>query len=100
MGAEVTAVDSAIKADMLRRIGADHFVDYAKEDFAKSGQSYDVIFDMVASRPYSDCVGALNPGGRYVIANPRMSKMLRSMFTSWFSDKKVIFAFAGRNKKS
>ena len=45
MGAEVTAVDSTTKEGMLRRIGADHFVDYTKEDFAGRGQTYDVIFD-------------------------------------------------------
>ena len=48
MGAEVTAVDSMIKEDMLRRIGADYFFDYSKEKFTQSGQTYDVIFDMVA----------------------------------------------------
>jgi NADPH:quinone reductase-like Zn-dependent oxidoreductase len=49
MGAEVTAVDSTIKEELLRRIGADHFIDYTKEDFTSSGQTYDVIFDMVAN---------------------------------------------------
>jgi len=48
MGAEVTAVDSTIKGDMLRRIGADHFFDYTREDFTKSSKTYDVIVDMVA----------------------------------------------------
>ena len=47
MGAKVTAVDSAHKEGLVRRIGADHFVDYTKQDFADSGQTYDVIFDMV-----------------------------------------------------
>jgi NADPH:quinone reductase-like Zn-dependent oxidoreductase len=94
MGAEVTAVDSSIKEDMLRRIGTDHFFDYAKEDFTLSGQSYDVIFNMVAGSSYSGCVKALKPGGRYLMANPRLSDMLRSVFTSRFTDKTVIFAFA------
>lgn len=94
MGAEVTAVDSSIKEKMLRRIGADHFFDYAKEDFTKSGQTYDVIFDMVAKNSYSACVKALNPKGRYLMANPRISDMLRSVLTSKFTDKTAIFAFA------
>ena len=94
MGAEVTAVDSTIKEEMLRRIGADHFVDYTKEDFTKCGQSYDVIFSMVAKSSYSDCVNALKPKGRYLIANPRVSDMLRSILTSKFTDKTAIFAFA------
>ena len=43
MGAEVTAVDSTIKEEMLRRIGADHFIDHTKEEYTKYGQTYDVI---------------------------------------------------------
>ncbi len=99
MGAEVTAVDSTIKAEMLRRIGADHFCDYTREDFTKSRKTYDVIFDMVAQSSYSQCVKALNPRGRYLMANPRMSDMLRSVLTSKFTDKKVIFVFAGEKEE-
>ena len=99
MGAEVTAVDSGIKQNMLRRIGADHFVDYTKEDFTKSGRRYDVIFDMVARSSYSGCVAALNPKGRYLMANPRVSDMLRSAVTSVFTNKKAVFAFAGETEE-
>lgn len=94
MGAEVTAVDSGIKEAMLRDIGADHFVDYTREDFTKRGHTYDVIFSMVAQTSYSNCVRALKPGGRYVMANPKLSDMLRSPLTSRLSDRKVLFAFA------
>jgi NADPH:quinone reductase-like Zn-dependent oxidoreductase len=99
MGAEVTVVDSAVKEEMLRRIGADHFFDYAKEAFSKSGRTYDVIFDMVARSPYSECLKALNPGGRYLMANPRISGMLRSVLTSTFTDKTALFAFAGETEE-
>ncbi len=99
MGAEVTAVDSGLKEHLLRSIGADHFIDYAAEDFTKSGKSYDVIFSMVARSSYSGCVKALNPGGRYVLANPRISDMLRSILTSAFRGKKAIFAFAGETEE-
>ena len=99
MGAEVTAVDSTIKEAMLRQIGADHFVDYSKEDFTKSGQTYDVIFSMVAKSSYSACIKALKPGGRYVMANPRIADMLRSVLTSMFTDKKAIFVFAGETEE-
>ena len=99
MGAEVTAVDSSIKEEMLRDIGADHYVDYAKADFTKSGDTYDVIFSMVASTSYSSCIRALKPNGRYVMANPRLSDMLRSSVSSWFSDRKVMFAFAGEKEE-
>jgi NADPH:quinone reductase-like Zn-dependent oxidoreductase len=99
MGAEVTAVDSTIKEEMLRRIGADHFFDYTKEDFTKSGQTYDVVFDMVAINSYSDCVRVLNPKGRYLLGNPRISDMIRSVLTSKFTDKTAIFAFAGESEE-
>jgi NADPH:quinone reductase-like Zn-dependent oxidoreductase len=99
MGAEVTAVDSTIKEEMLRRIGADHFFDYTKEDFTKCSQTYDVIFNMVAKSSYSECVKALNPKGRYLMANPRMSDMLRSVLTSKFTDKTAIFVFAGEKEE-
>jgi NADPH:quinone reductase-like Zn-dependent oxidoreductase len=99
MGAEVTAVDSPIKEEMLRRIGADHFFDYTKEDFTKSGQTYDVILSMVAKSSYSECVKVLNPKGRYLMANPRMSDMLRSVLTSKLTDKTSIFVFAGEKEE-
>jgi len=99
MGAEVTAVDSTIKEEMLRRIGADHFFDYTREDFTKSGHTYDVIFDMNAKSSYSGCVNSLNPKGRYLMANPRLSDMLRSVLTSKFTDKTAIFVFAGEKEE-
>ncbi|TVO73525.1 NAD(P)-dependent alcohol dehydrogenase [Sedimenticola selenatireducens] len=94
MGAEVTAVDSGIKETMLRRIGVDHFFDYAKDDFTKTGERYDVILDMVAGSSYDGCLKSLNPKGRYLMANPRLFNMLRSVLTSLVSDKRVFFAFA------
>ena len=99
LGAEVTAVDSTIKEEMLRRIGADHYVDYSKEDFTKSGQTYDVIFNMVAQSSYSKCINALNPKGRYLIGNPRLSDMFRSVLTSWFTTKTASFVFAGEKEE-
>ena len=99
MGAEVTAVDSTIKEAFLRRIGADHFFDYTREEFTDSGQTYDVIFNMVAGSSYSKCVSSLNPGGRYLIGNPRLSDMLRSIATSRFTNKTAIFAFAGEQEE-
>jgi NADPH:quinone reductase-like Zn-dependent oxidoreductase len=98
MGAEVTAVDSAIKQDFLRRTGADHCIDYAEGHFSGYGQKYDVIFDMIAQKSYSRCIGALNAGGRYLMANPRVSDMLRAVITTRFSHKTVGFAFAGEKQ--
>ena len=59
-GAEVTAVDSTGKLDMLRSIGADHVIDYTQEDFTKNGQTYDIIFDVVGKSPFLRSLRALN----------------------------------------
>jgi NADPH:quinone reductase-like Zn-dependent oxidoreductase len=99
MGAEVTAVDSGAKEEMLKSINADHFIDYTKKDFTKSKESYDVIFSMVASNSYSGCVERLKDGGRFLMANPRLSLMFRSVLTTRLSNKSVLFAFAGEKRR-
>lgn len=93
-GAEVMGVDSTGKLDMLRSIGADHVIDYTKEDFTKNSETYDVIFDVVGKSSFSRSVRSLNPSGRYLLANPRVLPMVRGLCTSMISSKKVIFGFA------
>jgi NADPH:quinone reductase-like Zn-dependent oxidoreductase len=69
-GAEVTGVDHTSKLDMLRSIGADHVIDYTKEDFTKNGIKYDVIVDTFAKSPFRGSVRSLSENGIYVNANP------------------------------
>jgi 2-desacetyl-2-hydroxyethyl bacteriochlorophyllide A dehydrogenase len=92
-GAEVTAVDSTGKLDMLRSIGADQVIDYTQEDFTKNGETYDVIFDVVGKSSFTRSVRSLKHNGRYLLANPRLSQMVRGLWTSR-SSKKVIFGAA------
>ena len=99
MGAEVTAVDSAVKKDLLLRVGADRFVDYTEEDFTRAGRRYDVIFDMVPGSDYTAIVKCLEPDGRYLCGNPRLSVMLRSMLTTRFTGKTVSFTFARETRE-
>ena len=99
MGAVVTGVDIAIKEKFIRRMGADHFVDYTKENFTELGRSYDVIFDMVPGSSYAACIRALNAKGRYMSGNPRLSVMLRSVLTTRFTDKTARFGFARELKE-
>ena len=66
-GAEVTGVCSTSKMDIALSIGADHVIDYTKEDFTKNGQQYDLIFDIAANRSASEYLRALNPNGKCVI---------------------------------
>ena len=90
LGAEVTAVDSAEKLEILRSIGADHVVDYKREDFTKRGEIYDVIFDVVGKSPFSRSVKSLTPDGYYLINNARLSKLIRGPWVSRRTNKKVI----------
>ncbi len=67
LGAEVTGVCSTRTVEMVRSIGADHVVDYTREDFTRTGSRYDVILDMIGSRSLSDRRRALTPRGTLVI---------------------------------
>jgi NADPH:quinone reductase-like Zn-dependent oxidoreductase len=93
-GAEVTAVDSAVKLDMLRSIGADHVIDYAREDFTKRGERYDVIIDVVGKSPFSRSLGSLNPNGRYVLGNPGTAGRIRARRARPEAGKRVILELA------
>jgi NADPH:quinone reductase-like Zn-dependent oxidoreductase len=66
LGARVTGVCSTRNVGLLRSIGADEVIDYTHEDFAQSGQQYDLLFDLVGNRPLSDCLRALRPYGTYI----------------------------------
>ncbi|HEY0070263.1 MAG TPA: NAD(P)-dependent alcohol dehydrogenase [Chloroflexia bacterium] len=89
-GADVTGVDSAGKLDMLRSIGADHVIDYKREDFTKSGKTYDVIFDVIGKSPFSRSMGTLTENGRYLLGNPPLSHMVRARWNEGSTGKKVI----------
>lgn len=93
-GAEVTAVDNGEKLDTLRSIGADHVIDYTREDFTRSEETYDVILNVVGKSPFGRSLRSLNKGGRYVLANPRLHSMLRGLWASLTTSKKVRFRFA------
>ncbi|MGB3715673.1 MAG: NAD(P)-dependent alcohol dehydrogenase [Candidatus Promineifilaceae bacterium] len=76
-GAEVTGVDGKGKLDMLRSIGADHVIDYTKEDYTKSGQRYDLILDVVAYRSILDYRRALSPEGIFLIVGGSLATFLQ-----------------------
>jgi NADPH:quinone reductase-like Zn-dependent oxidoreductase len=98
-GAEVTAVDSAGKLDMLRSIGADHVIDYAEQDFSASGEIYDLIFDVVCRVPVSRHLQALRPHGKCLLANPQTSHLLRGLWTSMTGNKKVYIGVESGSKE-
>ncbi len=89
-GADVTGVDSTGKLDMLRSMGADQVIDYTQADFTQSGETYDVIFDVVGKSSFSRSVRALRRNGRYLLGNPQLSHRVRARWTSTRSGKTVI----------
>jgi NADPH:quinone reductase-like Zn-dependent oxidoreductase len=78
-GAEVTAVCSTRNLEMARSIGADHVIDYTKEDFTKNGQRYESIFAANGYHPILDYRRALSPGGIYVALGGSISQIFQSM---------------------
>jgi NADPH:quinone reductase-like Zn-dependent oxidoreductase len=103
-GAEVTGVDSGIKLDMLRSIGADHVMDYTKEDYTKSGNLYDLILDVVAYRSIFTYKRALSPDGIFIYVGGSTTAIFQSFFLgpliSKIGRKKLGVVFSQRpNKK-
>jgi NADPH:quinone reductase-like Zn-dependent oxidoreductase len=76
-GAEVTGVDNASKLDFLRSLGADHVVDYTREDFTGNGERYDLILDVVAHHSVSDLKRALKPHGTYYVVGGSVATLFQ-----------------------
>ena len=87
-GAEVTGVCSTSKIDMVKSLGADHVIDYKKEDFTKSGQQYDIILDIAIRRWFGEYKRALTPQGTYVMAGGSIPRILQVMALSRFVSEK------------
>lgn len=81
-GAEVTAVCSTSKMDMVRSLGADQVIDYTKEDVTEMDVKYDLIFDSAAFRPASDYKRILSPDGKYIIAGGNIFRIMKLLIRS------------------
>ena len=79
-GAEVTGVDSTGKLEMVRSVGAEHVIDYTREDVIRNGQRYDLILDVVARRSMLEWRRALKPGGAYVMLGASTGLLLQGTF--------------------
>ena len=97
LGAHVTAVSSTTNLDLLRSIGADRVIDYTQEDFTKSGQRCDVLFDLGANRSLADCSRVLARNGKHVFAGaPRglwalLSRLLKAQLMSGRDSQRTTF---------
>jgi len=93
-GAEVTGVDNAEKLDLMRSLGADHVIDYTKEDFTKNGRQYDLILDVIAYRSVLAYTRALAPNGTYFFVGGSVALLFPILFLG-----PLIRRITGRNIK-
>ncbi|MDH5292855.1 MAG: NAD(P)-dependent alcohol dehydrogenase [Acidimicrobiia bacterium] len=88
MGAEVTAVCSTAKTDLVRSLGADHVIDYTEQDYLETAERFDVVLDNVGNRPHRHIAKVLTPDGRYVmVSGPKRRWIgpIGRMVTGWLA---------------
>jgi NADPH:quinone reductase-like Zn-dependent oxidoreductase len=98
-GAEVTGVCSTKKMELVRSLGADHVIDYTREDITRSGQQYDLIFDIAAYRSVLHYKRILRSDGIYVLAGGSINRIFQLMFISKFGIKNMGIMVANVSQK-
>jgi NADPH:quinone reductase-like Zn-dependent oxidoreductase len=96
-GAETTGVCSAANSDLVKDLGADRVIDYAKEDFTNGNYRYDIIFDSVSKRSFGECKKVLTPKGVYVSTLPSFSVILNQYITGFLTQKKARLVMVAPN---
>jgi NADPH:quinone reductase-like Zn-dependent oxidoreductase len=99
-GAEVTGVCSTTNVDLVKSLGADTVIDYTKEDFTKSGEKFDVLFDVVGKSSFSSSKDSLVDDGLFMTALPSLAVIFQAMRTAKGSGKKVRFGDAVGKKEN
>ena len=99
-GAEVTGVCSTKNMDLVKSLGADKVIDYTKEDFTKSGQTYDIIFDVVGGKiSFSKVRDSLKENGHFLAVAGGLKEGVQMAWTSVVGNKKVIFGGGGASER-
>ena len=98
-GAEVTGVDSTNKLALLTSLGADHVIDYTKEDYTRSGQSYDLIIDVVGRKGVSDRLNLLADDGIYFLAFATFGNALLARWTAMTGGKQLKIESSSQKKE-
>jgi NADPH:quinone reductase-like Zn-dependent oxidoreductase len=106
LGAEVTGVCSTRNVDLVRSLGADHVIDYTRDDFTRSDQRYDLMLDVAGSRSWSECGRVLDPHATLVVVGaPKATRLLGPLshivtvrLAALRSSQKVVFFIAKFNK--
>jgi len=87
--AEVTGVCSTANLEMVKSLGADKVIDYTTQDFIKSGETYDLIFDVVGKTSFSRCKGSLKQKGIFLPCIMDLKELIQILWTSMTGGKKV-----------
>jgi NADPH:quinone reductase-like Zn-dependent oxidoreductase len=94
-GAQVIGVCSTSNLEWVKALGADHVMDHTREDFTRNGKTYDIIFDTVGKRSFSECQGSLTDAGIYLTTVPTPIVMLQALWPSRSGGKTAKFTAAG-----
>jgi NADPH:quinone reductase-like Zn-dependent oxidoreductase len=99
-GAQVAGVCGAPRLEFVKSLGASKVIDYAKEDFTQTGETYDLIFDILGKSSFARVKNSLKPDGIYLLASFKMKALLQMLWTKMFGKKKVICAMASDDPKN
>jgi NADPH:quinone reductase-like Zn-dependent oxidoreductase len=97
-GAEVTGVCSTRNIELVKSLGANHVIDYTKEDFTRSNKSYDIIFDTVGKTSFAACKHRLTKNGQFLAGSGGLGVFWQMLWTSLFSSKKVKAGVSSESK--